>query len=315
MNMLIPSLFCFMIFSNFIMKTKLKRVISFPLEKLFSKAFRLNSCESTIYLLSLIGGYPIGAKLISDLYAKGEIKKEKAERLLAFFVNCGPSFLISGIGAGLLGNVKIGVIIYLSELLASFIIGFIITRKTDISVSKTNESPSADFGIALTESVVDATKTMILICAYSVFFSAVLPLIMLFCKNFPQLLLQIISGVLEVTNGCFSMVADNAAASVLLLTGFTAFGGICVIFQIYSIVNQSGLSLLLFLKYRFLYTAISVSLVYLYLRLFPSVTECMAINSAIRREIYTVSPLASIFLIILSLMLLFFQRKSAKINV
>lgn len=169
MNMLIPSLFCFMIFSNFIMKTKLKRVISFPLEKLFSKAFRLNSCESTIYLLSLIGGYPIGAKLISDLYAKGEIKKEKAERLLAFFVNCGPSFLISGIGAGLLGNVKIGVIIYLSELLASFIIGFIITRKTDISVSKTNESPSADFGIALTESVVDATKTMILICAYSVF--------------------------------------------------------------------------------------------------------------------------------------------------
>lgn len=311
-NMLLPSLFCFMILSNFIMKTRLSEIVALPFEKFFGKLFHLNKRECAIFILSLIGGYPIGAKLIASSFENGEISKEKSESLLSFFINCGPAFLISGVGAGLFGNSKLGLVIYISEVISAFFVGIIATRGFHNSEEKIKTSQH-NVGTALCESVEGATKTMITIGAYSIFFSAVLPLLNLILEKLPKPVFQIASGLLEVTNGCFSLNTENALSALLFITLFTSFGGVCVIFQLISILEGSGLSLKKFLKLRGLYVSLSLALVYLYLKIFPETIECLSVNRSLNRKIYQASPIASIFLIIMSLMLLFFQRKSAKI--
>lgn len=115
---LIPSLFPFLIISSFILKSNLSYYISKPLRGLTRILFKLPACTGATILLSLIGGYPIGAKLISILYDKQEITKSQAERMLCFCVNSGPAFLISAVGAIMLNSVKIGFFLFISQSIA-----------------------------------------------------------------------------------------------------------------------------------------------------------------------------------------------------
>ena len=48
--------------------------------------------------IGITSGYPVGAKVTSDLYKDNNCTKEEAERLIAFTNSSGPLFIISAVG-------------------------------------------------------------------------------------------------------------------------------------------------------------------------------------------------------------------------
>lgn len=76
-------------------------------------------------LMGIISGYPIGAKIVTNFRESGMCSKEECERLLAFTNNSGPLFIIGTVGISLFGNSLIGVLLFITHLLAFLTVGFI----------------------------------------------------------------------------------------------------------------------------------------------------------------------------------------------
>lgn len=76
-------------------------------------------------LMGIISGYPIGAKIVTNFRENGMCSKEECERLLAFTNNSGPLFIIGTVGISLFGNSLIGVLLFITHLLACLTVGFI----------------------------------------------------------------------------------------------------------------------------------------------------------------------------------------------
>ena len=67
--------------------------------------FGLDGCFASAIILSLVGGYPVGAKTVNSLYKKGAASESECKRAGLFLVCSGPGFLVNFIGAQLYGIV------------------------------------------------------------------------------------------------------------------------------------------------------------------------------------------------------------------
>lgn len=59
------------------------------------------------FIMGIISGYPVGAKIVTEFRLNGDCSKAEAERLLAFTNNSGPLFIIGTIGVSMFGNTLI----------------------------------------------------------------------------------------------------------------------------------------------------------------------------------------------------------------
>ena len=120
-RVIIPSLFPFTMCVLFIDKSNILKRLE-PLSFLTNKLFGLSGELFSIMLLSLIGGYPIGAKLLNESVNAGKISQETARNMLNYCVNGGPAFIVAAVGSGILNSKKIGTILLLSHISATLVI-------------------------------------------------------------------------------------------------------------------------------------------------------------------------------------------------
>lgn len=59
------------------------------------------------FIMGIISGYPVGAKIVTEFRKNGDCSKAEAERLLAFTNNSGPLFIIGTIGISMFGDTLI----------------------------------------------------------------------------------------------------------------------------------------------------------------------------------------------------------------
>ncbi|MBO5910128.1 MAG: hypothetical protein J6Q15_01320, partial [Clostridia bacterium] len=110
----VPALFPFFILTRIII---MLNQTSIPiLDKFTTKCFRTNNA-GLIYFLSIISGYPIGAKMISSYYDIGAIDKATATKMFSFCSTSGPMFIVGTIGIGVFADVKIGYILLLGHIM------------------------------------------------------------------------------------------------------------------------------------------------------------------------------------------------------
>ena len=86
------------------------------------------------FVMGLISGYPVGAKVVSDFRENGLVTKDEGERLLAFTNNSGPLFILSSVGIGLFGDTKTGLLLLCTHVLACITVGIILgkfSKKSD----------------------------------------------------------------------------------------------------------------------------------------------------------------------------------------
>ena len=311
LSLAIPSIFCFMVICDILYKSGLINTLISPLNKILCALYNLDKDLIGVVVLSQIGGFPIGAKLISDLVKSEKLDKTCAENMLCYCVNCGPAFLIGGVGIVLFRSIKIGLIIFICELFASIFCGFLNRKSMQSKTRLFKDNCKKDYANIIVTSTSSCVKAMSMICAFIILFCAFTQIIQ--NLNISPTIKSIICGFVEVTQGCYNLCELSFYQKLILSVLFTSFGGLCVHIQIASIISGSEIKLKKFYLYRIVYTLISTGLAILATKFIDIPIEVFNSYIKITPQISTNSYISSIFLIFLSIGLLLSCKKSAKI--
>ncbi len=254
---IIPSLYPFTVCSLMLFEYKNILTSNPKGNKILKSLTGLNSQILYLFLISCIGGYPVGAMLIEDEFKQKHISKRDGERLLSFCVNSAPSFTIIAVGSIYLNSFTLGVVLYFSSVLAALIIAFIMSRNIVYTGSSQNKNiASQRFSDAFVQKTYDAINSMIGICAFIVLFSAFIGLLESIIKN--TKVFCTISSLLEVSNGIF--YSDKNIYTIAFLLGFS---GVCVHFQVLSMCKELRPNYVKFLAVRILHGILTAVLTYI----------------------------------------------------
>lgn len=126
------------------------------------------------FLMSVLSGYPMGAKIVGDLRRSSEISVGEAKRLMSFCSTSGPAFLIGAVGTGMLGSGFLGGIIAAAHYLGAAVNGMVYTavlgKECGFAGSMRIEEEKG-MQESLTEAMLSAFKSLGIILAYIVLFT------------------------------------------------------------------------------------------------------------------------------------------------
>ncbi len=311
-NVLIPSMFIFLIISEFFYKTRVLNYILKPFSFISEKLFKIDKNLGPILFFSLICGYPAGSNLITKLVLEKKISKETANRMLHFCVNAGPSFLISGVSIPLSNSIQSGLVLFISQIVAFFFVGFLtsIGKKTEKIPNITQKEYT--ISESLVSSVINSIKTMAIICGFSLFFCAIIKFLfnlsILININSNPYLKPLLAGFLEITNGIMECGKINNLEMFIIISFITSFGGLSVHCQILSIISKAKISFKNFYFWRIIYCLISNSTaIFLFMKF--KIVDATFPQSEETHKIVIHNPIISISLIILSIALLCCEKK------
>lgn len=255
-NIIIPALFPFFVVSGVLTKLGIVSYIGKILSPIMTRIFKISPATSACFLISICGGYPLGAATLADLYRQDEISLNEATRVLPFCNNTGPAFIISAIGISVFHSLKIGVFLYIIHILSALTLALILAPKnvpeTSAYRQKTEIMP---FHKAFTASVKTATTNIISVCSFVVAFTILCAILSetgvmsYVILNLSALLpLEVSStralvyGFLELGTGISVMLGLDASAINLAIASFVVtFGSISVHFQTASVLASTDI--------------------------------------------------------------------------
>ena len=256
----LPSLFPFFVITKLL--TELKSLDKFfgKFEKVNKLLFNAPRCSGYIFGMSIISGYPVGAKLISDFYENEVISSRQANKLTTFCSTSGPLFIIGTVGAIMLGDIRLGYILYASHILSAILNG-ILFRKAYASndENKMDKSKPTDYSTMLSRVMTNSIMSVMVVGGFVAMFymiidiladtNIILPLQKLLELIFSPLGLKQVAnslsfGIIEVTRGC----KELASLSIPLITktticsGVITFGGMSIHAQSLSFLTKAKVS-------------------------------------------------------------------------
>lgn len=255
LDVLIPSMFPFMVAASMVSLSGIEEKLKFIFQGVSKFLFYLPPCTVPTIIMSLFGGYPVGAYCIKSLYKNGSINKEQMNRMMCFCVNFGPAFIISALGQILLNNIKVGIILFLIQTSSSILIGIILgvierIKKTDFYNKKIYlQKNNFYFSQILIGACNDACRALLSMCALITLFFGIISVIhelgvidyiscVLIKINVPrQISNSVILSVLEVTQSCI-ISAKNPSIPYYIYSWIIGFGGICAHTQIIAQLNN-----------------------------------------------------------------------------
>lgn len=102
-NSVIPALLPFFIATELLGHTNVVSFIGKLLNKFMKPIFNVPGIGAYAFIMGIISGYPVGAKIVTKFRQDGQCSKVEAERLLAFTNNSGPLFIIGTVGITMFG--------------------------------------------------------------------------------------------------------------------------------------------------------------------------------------------------------------------
>lgn len=308
-NVIIPSLFPFTVCILLLIKsgfTVKNRLVNNVLYRFFGQNFDMFFA----FLLSMLGGYPIGARLVGELYKQKVIDKKSADIMLMYTVNAGPAFVISAVGKGALSSYKLGVVLLFSHATSSIIIAILCSKKLKkhncqyITPVKTSKNFCENF----VESVSDASSAVIGICAFVIFFSSLNAYIDFFFENMPTI--KYISYLIEVTS------AVTKTHNMVFISFLLGFSGISIWCQIFAMTSQIKINFLRFAFGRLLHGTISALIAALLIKVLNIKLSAFSNNIAFKHNMLYSQITLSISLVIMLIMFFLFiytKNSSGKI--
>lgn len=186
-NSVVPSLLPFFIATELLGYTSVISFLRKSLTKFMKPIFNVPGEGAFPFIMGIISGYPTGAKIISDFKKQGVCAQEECERLLAFTNNSGPLFIVGTIGIGLFKDTRIGILLFVTHILACITVGFLFRwwktnkRKNnttlDNSFSSTNTVSISNLGEILASCIMNAINTIFLIGGFIVLFSVIISIL------------------------------------------------------------------------------------------------------------------------------------------
>ncbi len=289
-NVIIPSLFPFTFCVIFINKSGIFRYLKFlnPITKFL---FNLNFYEFSLFLLSLIGGYPLGAKLLNQ----SGIDNKKAKIMINYCINAGPAFVVLAVGKGVFKSITVGWILFITHILSSFIIALFLGRfiKPDKKIATPKQVGVVNNFVL---SAADSADTIIKICGLVILFSTVCGYIDMLSKTLKPL--SVLGLLCEVTTAVFK--TDNLIVTAFLL-GFSGFSIWC---QIFSLIKNIKINYFLFILFRIIHGILSGGLTILLLKLFKVSVSTLSNNVRFDISVFINGPVVAFSLIIMGVVLI-----------
>ena len=241
LEVIIPSLFAFTVLSVYLQESGLYRVALKPLTLPLSKLLRLDEELCAVFLLGNIGGYPVGARLLTSLVNEGRLSRKDAGRLLCCCYGSGPSFVISIAGVRVFGSAAVGAVIFAACFLSSLAVALLVCRRGGrIRLSPRTSECDLSAGCFIS-SVTGGARVMFTVCAVIVGASAVTAVLDIsgVSRAVTALLEMLGAGansggifpaLLEIS--CLRELKPTGAAVLPLTAALLSFGGVCVVMQV-----------------------------------------------------------------------------------
>ena len=185
-----------------------------------------------VLFTGLLGGYPAGAQAAAQLAAGGYIDHAQASRLLTWCSQAGPSFIF-GIAAAQFPDFRYGWYLWCVQILSALSLKMIFP--TESTVKNRNQ-----MRVDTAQAMHGALRAMGAVCGWVVIFRVILGFLeRWFFFMLPDIAKVLLSGILELTNGCLMLPQiENIGLRFLLCLIFLNFGGICVILQTISVAHE-----------------------------------------------------------------------------
>lgn len=214
-----PALFPFFVVSSLIVQAPGSALLARPLLPLTRRCGLCSHDAPLLLLLSWIGGYAVCARLLGDALRQERISPSEAQLLLVLGCCSSPGFVIGCVGGLMLGNLRLGILLYFLQLSANLLSAAVLWR----SLRPDNNHPpkfkpaSAPVSLSLSQAISDAVNSCLSVCGCVLFFrvtaealGAVFPLV--------RTAFAAVCGSLEITSGCYAFAS---------LGGTAALYGIC----------------------------------------------------------------------------------------
>ncbi|MGN1416513.1 MAG: hypothetical protein ACI4XF_06705 [Oscillospiraceae bacterium] len=319
LNVIVPSLFAMTVLSGMLIKSGIYKITGKPFSLPARYIFRISPDMMTVFLISCFAGYPVGATLIAAAREQGAVDRDEAERLLCWCFGAGPAFIYGAVGSGVFGSTAAGNTIFISCIAANIIIGLVLSIGRKIPHRNTEKTSVCFSSQLFCQCVAEGGKSILKMCGIIIFMSALLSVpdtlgitarissvIGRAVGTDPGIVYAILRSAAEVSNIAY-IKADGfellpAAAAVV------SFGGISVFMQISSVYGKY-VRIGKMIAARCAAAAVSYCICdLLYVRLYRE--EAVSVMAEVKEIRYN-SPIPTIFLLIMTILLLF-QKKVVK---
>lgn len=319
LNVIIPSLFAMTVLSGMLVKSGIYRITGRPFSLPARYIFRVSPDIMTIFLIGCTAGYPVGAALITAAREQDAITEDEAEDLLCWCFGAGPAFIYGAVGAGVFGSTAAGNTIFISCIAANIIIGIIMSFGKKLPPKSSRKHEISFSAQMFCKCVAEGGKSILKMCAVIIFMSAVLSVpdtlgitaklsavIGKALHSDPAIVYSVLRSAAEVSNIAYMNAPDfeyiPIAAAVI------SFGGISVFMQISSVCG--GVVRIRKMIFARLGGAVISYAVcdFLYVHFYRE--QAVAAMAQVK-EISHNSPIPTIFLLIMTILLLF-QKKVVK---
>ena len=229
--------------------------------------------------MSVLSGYPVGAKLTADFYEKGLITKSQACRITTFTSTSGPLFIVGTVGIGMFHSAKLGIIILLSHFIGAILNGLLYRKymleKVNISSTLPTLTPNKNM---LEDIMISSIRSIMIIGGYIAIFFVIItmlnnsnilyPIQFIINNTFKFLHIPIsittpfINGIIEVTKGCLDLSNTTTpdivkcAVSTLLIS----FGGFSIHMQALTFIKRFEIKTSFYLLQKITHAIISTML-------------------------------------------------------
>lgn len=272
---LLPSLFPFFVLSEVFIQYGFVSFLGELLRKPMNTFFHLSGECGFVLAMSMVSGFPSGAKYTRSLVDSGIIDDDEGSRLLTFTHFSNPFFIVGTIGSFFLGQKKLGILILLCHFFANFMIGFLFRprRKLESSPSsfsfyralakmhKARLANKKTFGQIVTFAITNTLKTLLLMLGVVTFF-LIVTTILQEVVPLGDVFRTLFSGVLEMTQGIkyTASLPISLMWKAAFMTFMISFGGFSVHMQVMSFLEDTNIQYRYFFLARILHALLATGL-------------------------------------------------------
>ena len=267
LNTLVPTLLPIMIISNLLVATRLSARIAYPFHPIFHKLFGVGIHGTYALISGFLCGFPMGAKIVSDLYKNKLLTKEEAHYLCAFCNNVSPAFVINYILTQPMNiqPIPVFLILYGSPLLFGLLTRYNYNKTSSVSSSNKASFTALNFAMidaCITNSIHSITK----LGGYIILFSVATTSLTIILSPYPTIKAALIA-LTELTTG-IPMIMEIPSSSKInctLLIFCTSFGGLCTAAQYHAVLHSIKMTMQQYIRAKFCIAVISAILSVCYL--------------------------------------------------
>lgn len=263
---MVPTLLPFMILSGIMIRMNLTERFVGLLHPLLHRIYGTSRNGSYTIIMGFLCGFPMGARIIGELYEQHKLSREESALLLSFCNNIGPIYFLSYV-IPTLGIDRPGrpfLLMYGIPLLYGFLLMRIrpwMTRKVSSCENhpearslQARQPGSCSLLAAIDASVLSGLIGIARLGGYMVFFN-LLNIVFQPFQHVNTNILNIYRCLLEITSGIDCSGRSINYAILILLP----FGGFSCIAQTYSMIRQTDLSLRPYVYHKTVQTAVTAA--------------------------------------------------------